>query len=67
VDTTVAGTPTVVQGTSTYDHILFETNFLTEYTAAQGVTLFDQTLFGGDVAAARLAGSDHRPVWVQSG
>ena len=65
VDTTVAGTPTVVQGSSTYDHILFETNFVTEHTGARGVTLFDQTLFGGDAAAARLAGSDHRPVWVQ--
>jgi len=55
----------VVQGDSTYDHILFETHFLTEYTGAHGVTLFDQTMFGGDAAAARLAGSDHRPVWVQ--
>jgi hypothetical protein len=65
VDTTEATPPTVVQGNSTYDHILFETNFLTEYTGTHGVTLFDQTMFGGDTAAARLAGSDHRPVWIQ--
>lgn len=64
VDTTEPSPPTVVKGTSTYDHILFQRRFLTEYTGSHGVEAFDETLFGGDDARARTAVSDHRPVWI---
>ena len=64
VDTTDPSPPTVVRGTSTYDHILFERRFVTEYEGVHGVEAFDETLFGGDAAKARTAVSDHRPVWI---
>jgi len=64
VDTTDPAPPTVVRGTSTYDHILFRRQYVTEYTGMHGVERFDETDFGGDDARARTAVSDHRPVWV---
>lgn len=65
LDTTAPTPPTVVDSSNTYDHILFETRYLTEYTGTHGVTLFDEELYGGDKPAAIKACSDHRPVWVQ--
>jgi hypothetical protein len=64
VDTTDPAPPTVVRGASTYDHILFERRYVTEYDGVHGVEAFDETLFGGDAARARTAVSDHRPVWI---
>ena len=64
-DTTLPGIPTVIQGHSTYDHILFQTNHVTEYTGNHGVTMFDTELFHGNISAAKTACSDHRPVWIQ--
>lgn len=64
IDTTDAGVPTVVKGTSTYDHILFQTSFVQEYTGRHGVIRFDEDVFAGDDDKAREVGSDHRPVWV---
>jgi len=64
VDTTDPAPPTVVRGASTYDHILFERRYVTEYEGVHGVEAFDETLFGGDAARARTAVSDHRPVWI---
>ena len=37
----------------------------TEYAGTHGVVLFDETVFGNDDDAAKLAGSDHRPVWIE--
>ena len=37
---------------NTYDHILFQTNFVKEYTGAPGVTKFDEAMFPGNEAAA---------------
>ncbi len=64
LDTTDPAPPTVVRGSSTYDHILFERRYVTEYDGVHGVEAFDETLFGGDAARARTAVSDHRPVWI---
>lgn len=64
-DVTDPHTPTVIAGTSTYDHILFQREFVTEFTGARGVDKFDETLFGRDVERARRVCSDHRPVWIR--
>ena len=47
-----------------YDNIFFQTDYVTEYTGRSGIDKFDETDFGNDDAAARLAVSDHRPVWA---
>ena len=65
MDTTSPTPPTVIDSANTYDHILFETQYVTEYTGTHGVTLFDEEVFHGDKAAAIKACSDHRPVWIQ--
>ena len=65
IDTTSTSPPTVVDSANTYDHILFETQYVTEYTGTHGVTLFDEEVFHGDKTAAVKACSDHRPVWIQ--
>lgn len=64
VDTTTSNVPTTIDTTNTYDHILFQTKYLTEYTGNHGVERFDETMFGGDNKKANLACSDHRPVWI---
>jgi endonuclease/exonuclease/phosphatase family metal-dependent hydrolase len=64
IDTTEPFPPTVVRGTSTYDHILFQRRFVTEYAGVHGVERFDETSFGDDDTRARTAVSDHRPVWI---
>jgi len=64
-DTTNGSVPTHISGTSTYDHILLHPRHTTEYSGKHGVVRFDETVFGNDDKAAKLAGSDHRPVWVE--
>lgn len=63
-DTTAPDVPTMVASDHTYDHLLFQTRFLTEYTGRHGVERFDETMFGNDDAKAKKDCSDHRPVWV---
>jgi endonuclease/exonuclease/phosphatase family metal-dependent hydrolase len=64
IDTVKADTPTKIKANNTYDHILFQTKFVTEYNGASGVYKFDETLFDNDDDKSRLVCSDHRPVWV---
>lgn len=64
IDTVKADTPTKIKANNTYDHILFQTQFVTEYNGATGVYKFDETLFDNDDKKAKLVCSDHRPVWV---
>jgi len=40
-------------------------NHTTEYTGTHGVVKFDETVYGDDDAAAKIAGSNHRPVWIE--
>jgi hypothetical protein len=42
----------------------FQSRYLKEYTGQHSVERCDGTLFAGDNAEARLACSDHRPVWI---
>lgn len=64
IDTTEAGVPTKIDTTNTYDHLLFPTNFLSEYTGTHGVIRFDEEMFGDDDELALEVCSDHRPVWA---
>ena len=49
---------------SLYDNIFFQTDYVTEYTGDSGIDKFDEMDFGNDDTAAKLAVSDHRPVWA---
>ena len=64
IDTTSSTPGTKIDTTNTYDHLLFQTNFVKEYTGTHGVEKFDETMFGNNDPAASLACSDHRPIWV---
>jgi endonuclease/exonuclease/phosphatase family metal-dependent hydrolase len=65
IDTTSANTPTKIDTDNTYDHLMFQTNFLTEYTGTHGVVKFDEELFGNDDDQASIVCSDHRPIWAE--
>ncbi len=55
---------TTITDTSLYDNFWFETRHLREYTGQSGVWNFDETMFGNDDNRAKLAVSDHRPIWA---
>ncbi|MCA9393715.1 MAG: endonuclease/exonuclease/phosphatase family protein [Candidatus Omnitrophica bacterium] len=55
---------TTVTDTSLYDNFWFETRYVREYTGQVGVWNFDETMFGNDDNRAKLAVSDHRPIWA---
>ena len=56
-----------IRGSSLYDNIFFQADFVTEYLGRSGIDRFDETDFGNDDSAANLAVSDHRPVWAVFG
>jgi len=64
IDTTAAAVPTKIDTANTYDHLLFQTSYLSEYTGTHGVIKFDEILFGNDDKLASRTCSDHRPVWI---
>lgn len=64
VDTTAAEIPTVVKGENTYDHILFQSSYLSEYMGRHGVVTFDVDLFADNDDKAKEVCSDHRPVFI---
>ena len=53
-----------IKDSSLYDNILFQTDYVTEYTGTAGIDKFDETDFGNNDKAANDAVSDHRPVWA---
>lgn len=55
---------THVSSTSTYDQIFLSTDHTVEWVGIARTALFDEWYFDDDDAAASLACSDHRPVWV---
>lgn len=56
--------PTHISSRTTYDQIFISLDFTREWTGEWETVRFDEELFGNDDRAARLAGSDHRPVWI---
>lgn len=65
IDTSDANVPTKIDTDNTYDHLLFQTSFVTEYTGTHGVIKFDEDIFGNDDELASETCSDHRPVWAE--
>lgn len=55
---------TTVTDTSLYDNFWFETRHVREFTGKTGVWNFDETMFDNDDKQAKLAVSDHRPIWA---
>ena len=56
--------PTNIRSNTTYDQIFLSAEETTEWTGEYYTGLFDVELFDNDDAAASLAVSDHRPVWI---
>jgi endonuclease/exonuclease/phosphatase family metal-dependent hydrolase len=56
--------PTHVHSSTTYDQIFLSTDFTREWTGEFETSEFDEIFFDNDDDAARLAVSDHRPVWI---
>jgi hypothetical protein len=63
--TTSPDVPTHISAASTYDQIMLNPAYTTEYAGVHGVFKHDEQLFANDDAAASLATSDHRPVWIE--
>lgn len=56
---------TIIEDTNLYDNIWFQSDYVREYNGTNGIDKFDETDFGNNDAAARMAISDHRPVWAE--
>jgi endonuclease/exonuclease/phosphatase family metal-dependent hydrolase len=60
-----AGTgPTKIDNTNTYDQIFLSLIQTKEWKEQFDAAPFDETDFGNDDTKARVAVSDHRPVWI---
>jgi endonuclease/exonuclease/phosphatase family metal-dependent hydrolase len=57
--------PTHISSNTTYDQVFISLDATLEWTGEWETIRFDELLFDDDDAAARLAGSDHRPVWIR--
>ena len=58
------GVRTTISDASLYDNFWWNRRLVTEWAGASGIDRFDEAVFGNDDAAALLAVSDHRPIWV---
>ena len=56
--------PTHVSSSTTYDQIFLSWDHTREWTGEYDTYAFDEELFGDDDTQAKLACSDHRPVWI---
>jgi endonuclease/exonuclease/phosphatase family metal-dependent hydrolase len=56
--------PTHISSSSTYDQIFISLDATQEWTGEYETHPFDEEIFRGNDRAARLAGSDHRPIWI---
>lgn len=56
---------TTITDTSLYDNFWFQQQYVREYVEKSGVYKFDETVFNNNDSKARLAVSDHRPVWAR--
>ena len=55
---------TTITDTSLYDNFWFQRQFVREYTGMVGIDKFDETIFHNDDNRAKIAVSDHRPIWA---
>lgn len=56
--------PTHISSNSTYDQIFLSIGATREWTGEYDLYRFDEVQFADNDVAARLAVSDHRPVWI---
>lgn len=56
---------TTITDTSLYDNFWFQQEYVREYAGESGVDKFDETMFNNNDSKARLAVSDHRPIWAE--
>jgi endonuclease/exonuclease/phosphatase family metal-dependent hydrolase len=57
--------PTHISSKTTYDQIFLSTDETREWTGEWETINYDEIYFDNDDAEARLAVSDHRPVWIR--
>ena len=55
---------TTITDTSLYDNFWFQKDNVLEYSGRSGVVRFDENIFRNDDDKAKIAVSDHRPVWA---
>jgi endonuclease/exonuclease/phosphatase family metal-dependent hydrolase len=55
---------TTISDTSLYDNFWFQENYTKEFTGECDVYMFDEIVFQNDDKSAKLAVSDHRPIWA---
>lgn len=55
---------TTITDTSLYDNFWFQSNYTKEYSGKSGINMFDETMFNNDDNKAKIAVSDHRPIWA---
>lgn len=55
---------TTITDTSLYDNFWFQKHYVKEYSGKSGVVKFDESIFANDDQKARIAVSDHRPIWA---
>ena len=56
---------TTITDTSLYDNFWFQEEYVREYADEFGIDRFDETMFSNDDHKAKLAVSDHRPIWAE--
>lgn len=56
--------PTHISSRTTYDQIFIALDHTSEWTGEYFTSRFDEVVFDNDDDAAKLAVSDHRPVWI---
>lgn len=55
---------TTVTDTSLFDNFWFQAEYVKEYAGGSGINMFDEEVFGNNDNEAKLAVSDHRPIWA---
>jgi len=56
---------TTITDTSLYDNFWFQRSYVREYIGQSGVIRFDENIFQNNDHQAKLAVSDHRPIWAR--
>ncbi len=46
-----------------YDNIWFQKKYVKEFTGNAGIFKFDRVMFNNNIRSAKIAVSDHRPIW----
>ncbi len=55
---------TTITDTNLYDNFWFQSKYTKGYAGKLGIINFDETMFENDNRKAKIAVSDHRPIWA---